>query len=272
MSSTNRRALVRFLAYVRPYTRLIWMATLCGMAKFVLPSTMALSIKFITDRLVGPAAGVAAARGGGSSDIIARGFEAYLGWATKLLPPAWRTSWGAFNVLVVTLLVIYVFWAIATYYRSYLANLAGHRTILDLRTDLYAHLNRLSHSFFSTHQSGAIVSRLMADVALAQNFVGNAMTNIWMDLVTCIFYLYVLFAMDAHLAAAAMLVFPFYILAMRGCGARTTETSRQVQEATEVLSGEVQERVSNIHVVKIFRAEKREVRRFFGSARATCSI
>ena len=64
-----------------------------------------------------------------------------------------------------------------------------------------------------------------------------------------------------------MLVFPFYILAMRGWGARTTETSRQVQEATEVLSGEVQERVSNIHVVKIFRAEKREVRRFFGSAR-----
>jgi subfamily B ATP-binding cassette protein MsbA len=93
------------------------------------------------------------------------------------------------------------------------------------------------------------------------------MTNIWMDLVTCVFYIYVLFAMDAHLAAAAMLVFPFYILAMRGFGARATKTSRDVQQATEILSGEVQERVANIHVVKIFRAEKREVRGFFSSAR-----
>ncbi|HEY2746486.1 MAG TPA: ABC transporter ATP-binding protein, partial [Polyangia bacterium] len=265
MATPDRRALVRFLAYVRPYSRLIVMATLCGMAKFILPSSMALTLKFITDRLVPPAPGAAGAHG--SSDVIVRGFEAYLGWATKLLPEPWRTPWSAFNILVVTLIVIYAVWGVALYYRSYLANLAGHRTILDLRTDLYRHLNRLSHSFFQRHQSGAIVSRLMADVALAQNFVGNAMTNIWMDLATCVFYIYVLFAMDAHLAATAMLVFPFYILAMRGYGPRTTETSRKVQEATELLSGEVQERVANIHVIKIFRAEKREVRRFFGSAR-----
>ena len=266
MGSVARSPLRRFLAYVRPYHRLIAAATVCGMAKFILPSTMALTLKFITDRLV-PAAG-GAAGAGTSSDVIARAFDAYLAWATRLLPAAWRSAWGAFNILVVTLLVVYALWAVATYYRSYLANLAGHRTILDLRTDLFRHLTRLSHSFFHTHQSGAIVSRLMADVALAQNFVGNAMTNIWMDLVTCVFYIYVLFAMDAHLAAAAMLVFPFYILAMRGFGARTTKTSRDVQEATEILSGEVQERVANIHVVKIFRAEKREVRGFFARARS----
>jgi subfamily B ATP-binding cassette protein MsbA len=263
MASPKRRALTRFLAYVRPYTRLIVLATLCGMAKFILPSSMALTLKFITDRLVT----TGTASDSASSDIIVRAFEAYLAWTARFLPSAWRNSWGAFNVLVVTLLVIYAFWGVALYYRSYLANLAGHRTILDLRTDLYRHLNRLSHSFFQAHQSGAIVSRLMADVALAQNFVGNAMTNIWMDLVTCIFYVYVLFAMDAHLAAAAMIVFPFYILSMRGFGARTTKTSREVQEATEILSGEVQERVANIHVVKIFRAEKREVKGFFASAR-----
>jgi subfamily B ATP-binding cassette protein MsbA len=40
-----------------------------------------------------------------------------------------------------------------------------------------------------------------------------------------------------------------------------------VREATEILSGEVQERVANVHVVKMFRAEKREVRSFFSGAR-----
>jgi ATP-binding cassette, subfamily B, putative efflux pump len=259
----DRHALKRFMGYVRPYSRLIVMATLCGMAKFILPSTMALTLKFITDRLVAPVGG---AHESGSRDVIVRAFEAYLAWATALVP-AWRSSWGAFNVLIVTLVVIYAAWAVATYFRSYFANLAGHRTILDLRTDLYRHLQRLSHSFFQQHQSGAIVSRLMADVALAQNFVGNAMTNIWMDLVTCVFYVYVLFAMDARLAAAAMVVFPFYVLAMRGFGKKTTQTSKDVQEATELFSGEVQERVANIHVVKIFRAERREVRSFFQRSR-----
>src|SRR3954471_13318264 len=134
MGPAARSPLRRFLAYVRPYHRLIALATVCGMAKFILPSTMALTLKFITDRLVAPAGG--AAGGATSSDVIARGFDAYLGWATTLLPVGWRSAGGAFNVLVVTLLVVYVLWAIATYYRSYLANLAGHRTILDLRTDL----------------------------------------------------------------------------------------------------------------------------------------
>src|SRR5947207_1626696 len=101
MGSTKRRALVRFLSYVRPYTRLIALATLCGMAKFILPSTMALTLRFITDRLISPAGG---AGDGGSRDVIVRGFEAYLGWATKLLPASSRTPWAAFNILVVTLL------------------------------------------------------------------------------------------------------------------------------------------------------------------------
>jgi ATP-binding cassette, subfamily B, putative efflux pump len=267
MSSGDRRALRRFLRYVRPHTKLIALATLCGMAKFILPSSMALTLKFITDRLVGPLA-----TGGtseqASSDVIVRCFEAYLGWATAFLPAGWSDAWGAFNVLMVTLLVIYALWAVALYYRSYLANLAGHRTILDLRTDLFQHLTRLSHSFFHSHQSGAIVSRLMGDVALAQNFVGNAMTNIWMDLATCVFYVYVLFSMDAPLATASLAVFPFYVLAMRSFGARTTRTSRAVQEETEMFSGDVQERVANIHVVKIFSAERREVQSFFARARS----
>ncbi len=266
MGSPDRRALRRFLRYVRPYTTLIALATLCGMAKFILPSSMALTLKFITDRLIGPGAG-ASATDPGSGDIIVRSFEAYLDRATRLLPPGWNSTWGAFNVLMVTLLVIYALWAVALYYRSYLANLAGHRTILDLRTDLFQHITRLSHSFFDSHQSGAIVSRLMGDVALAQNFVGNAMTNIWMDLVTCVFYVYVLFSMDARLAAASMAVFPLYIVAMRSFGARTTRTSRAVQEETEIVSGDVQERVANIHVMKIFSAESREAETFFARAR-----
>ena len=40
--------------------------------------------------------------------------------------------------------------------------------MMDLRSDLYRHINCLSHSFFQERQSGGIVSRLTADIALAR--------------------------------------------------------------------------------------------------------
>jgi ATP-binding cassette, subfamily B, putative efflux pump len=259
------RALGRFMQYVVPYWGLIALATLCGLMKFILPSSMALTFKFITDRLVGRIAASGAAPA--SDDVVVRAIDAYLAWAVAQLPERLRTPWGTFNVLMVTLVVVYAVWAVSHYYRSVLAQLAGHRVILDLRADLYRHITRLSHSFFHRRRSGAIVSRMMADIALAQNFVGSAMTNIWMDLASCVFYVYVLFAMDARLAAASLLVFPFYVGSMRFFGERSTKTSREVQEAMEAFSGEVQERVSAHGLVKSFAAERREVRAFYGGAR-----
>jgi subfamily B ATP-binding cassette protein MsbA len=262
--SATRQALRRFLGYVWPYTGLIAWATVCGMMKFILPSSMALTFKFITDRLVGRLGGASASA---NDDVIVRAIDAYLGWAARLAPARFGDAWGSFNLLMVSLAIVYAIWGVSFYLRSYLAQLAGHRVILDLRTDLYRHLTRMGHSFFLKRQSGAIVSRLMADIALAQNFVGNAMTNIWMDLASCVFYVYVLFSMDWHLAAASMLVFPLYVAGMRGFGETTTRTSKDVQEAMEVFSGEVQERVSGISLVKSFVAELREVRSFFVGAR-----
>ena len=69
---------------------------------------------------------------------------------------------------MLTLVVVYAVWAVALYYRSQWAQLAGHRVMMDLRMDLYQHIHRLSHSFFQERQSGGIVSRLTADVALVR--------------------------------------------------------------------------------------------------------
>jgi subfamily B ATP-binding cassette protein MsbA len=125
-----------------------------------------------------------------------------------------------------TLTAVYLVWGLSMYFRGYLAQLAGHRTILDLRADLYQHITRMGHSFFNKRQSSGIVSRLMADIALTQNFVGNAMTNLWMDLGSCIFYVTVLFSMDVPLSLTALCVFPFYIATMKTLGRSSTRASR----------------------------------------------
>jgi len=257
-------ALWRFLRYARPYKWLLIGATLAGVLKFVLPATFAIALRYMTDHLV-PQFGSAPQ----PTDPVFAATERYLAWAAGQLPASWSaaTPWGQFNILAVTLLVVYGIWGVAMYYRSYWAQIAGHRVMLDLRTDLFQHIQRLSHSFYQVRQSGGIVSRLTADIALAQNFIGSAMTNIWMDVVACFFYVVLLFSMDVQLTLVALLVFPLYILCMRIFGAESKRTSKQVQEAMEEFAGDLQERVAGYAVVKSFSAEQREARSFFANAR-----
>jgi subfamily B ATP-binding cassette protein MsbA len=243
---------------------LIATATICGITKFLLPATLAVSLRYVTDELM--------AKNDAAQEVTDPSFRwtlSYLKWMSELLPPSWGATSpaGTLNVLMITLVIIYAIWGITFYLRTYLAQLAGHRVILDLRTDLYQHITRQSHSFFQTRQSGGIVSRLMSDIALAQNFIGSAMTAIWMDLTICGFYLYLLFSMDAPLAMASLGVFPLYIASMRTYGRAAKRTTKEVQEALEDFSGDVQERMSGIGVIKSFATERREAKTFFSGAR-----
>jgi ABC-type multidrug transport system fused ATPase/permease subunit len=255
----------RFLRYVRPYAWLLVGATLAGVLKFTLPAAFAIALRYMTDRLV-PRFGAAVQ----PTDPVFSATERYLAWVASHLPAGWgaTTPWGLFNIMAATLLVVYAVWGVSMYYRSYWAQIAGHRVMLDLRTDLFQHVQRLSHSFYQARQSGGIVSRLTADIALAQNFVGAAMTNIWMDVVACVFYLALLLSMDVQLTLVSLLVFPLYILCMHTFGAESKRTSKQVQEAMEEFSGDLQERVAGYALVKSFASERREARAFFGSARS----
>jgi ATP-binding cassette, subfamily B, putative efflux pump len=257
-------ALPRFLRYVKPYWPLIAGATLCGILKFTLPAAFAVALRFMTDRLV-PQFSHAPA----PTDPVFRFTADYLDWMAAKLPAAWNMSgpWSEFNILVVTLFGVYCVWAVAMYFRSYWADLAGHRLILDLRSDLFQHIQRLSHSFFNSRQSGAIVSRVTSDIHVAQNFVGATMTNVWMDLAACFFYLALLLAMDWRLALAALAVLPLHIVCMRVYGGKAHRTSKKVQEAWEEFSGDLNERIGGFALVKSFAAETREARGFFSRAR-----
>ena len=70
-----------------------------------------------------------------------------------------RLTWA----LMIFVSAAFAVWGVSMYYRSYWAQLAGHRVMLDLRTDLFQHVQRLSHSFYQARQSGGIVSRLTAE-------------------------------------------------------------------------------------------------------------
>jgi subfamily B ATP-binding cassette protein MsbA len=170
---------------------------------------------------------------------------------------------GLLNALALTMLVTYLLLAVATFYRSWLAGVAGQRLVFDLRFDFYQHIQSMSHNFFTSQRSGNIVSRFMSDVTLAQNFVGSALTNVWMDSASLFFVVYILFYLEARLAWVALAVMPCYVVLIRYMSPRIKKASRSAQEKMEEMSGDLQEKIAGMGVIKAFHQERREARRFF---------
>lgn len=230
----KRTPIWRFLAYAKPYWPFVAGATLCGLLKFLAPLAFPWMVKVLLD------------------DVV-------LGEA-----PADRERTMLY--LVGGVLAVNAVWMIATYYRSVLAAVAGHRLIRDLRVALFSHVQRLSHDFFTRHQTGAISSRVVNDISLAQNFVGSALTNVWMDVILLLALTVILVSIHPMMTAISLVLMPIYVFALRAMGPRIRNSSQEVQQRLEVLSGELHEKVAGVAIVKGFARESAETKRFAAHA------
>ncbi len=224
-----------------------------GILKFTLPLAFPLAFKYVFDVLLVP------------QPHMERVNRLIDGWCIAIAGLLHLGTGAAakLEALTAALFVLFLVQAVATYYRNYWASMAGHRLIFDLRYALFLHMQRLSHSFFDRSTSGGIVSRFVADIMLAQNFVGSAMTNIWIDAVPLTFVVWILFVLDTRLAWISLIVVPFYVLVIRVLTPRIKKASLDLQEVVEEFSGELQERVAGMATVKSFAREDLEARRFF---------
>lgn len=228
----------RFLQYVRPYIWLIVIAAVGGIIKFTVPLIFPRIMQHFIDDVF-------------SADSVLSASE-------KI---------HQLNYWTLIIIGIYTFlWIPGTYVRHYFTSKAGNQVTFALRYDLYKHMQRMSASYYSKHQSGGIVSVLMNDIALVSNLVGNALTNIWMDGVLVIALLFILLRMDWVLTLASLSIFPFYLVVSKKIGRKVKRNSHMVQDETEEMSAHVQEKVGGYSVVQAFTHEEFERKRFRNEA------
>src|SRR3984957_5969321 len=151
--------LARFLGFVRPHMKMAMAASGMGIIKFNLPLAFPLAFKYIVDVLV-----VHTHKLTGLNAFMDRWCIAI---ASALGLSISMSSKLAVLAGVMTLLMLGQ--AAATYCAEHWTGIAGNRMILDLRCAMFRHLQSLSHSFFDRNPSGAVASRFISDVELAQN-------------------------------------------------------------------------------------------------------
>jgi subfamily B ATP-binding cassette protein MsbA len=156
------------------------------------------------------------------------------------------------HVAVIGTVVIALLQAGSAYLNAYFTVSIGQWIAHDLRQSIYAHLQRLSMSYYDRQQTGPLISTITDDVNAVQDFVSTSLLDILIDSLTIIGMLTVMFALNWSFTLIALAVVPLVVLFAIRLRAAIKQATRDVRLRQSELVSIVQEGLGSIRVVKAF--------------------
>jgi ATP-binding cassette subfamily B protein len=146
----------------------------------------------------------------------------------------------------------------------------GEGVIYDLRSALFARLQRMSLRFFTNTKSGELMSRLNNDVVGAQNAISNTIVDIITNLIQTVAILAVMLSLQWKLTLVSVLILPLFILVARRLGVVLRDIARQAMELNAQMNAHMNEtlNIGGALLVKLFGRALEEEARFSQRAAA----
>jgi ATP-binding cassette subfamily B protein len=140
----------------------------------------------------------------------------------------------------------------------------GEGVIYDLRSSLFARLQRMSLRFFTNTKVGELMSRLNNDVVGAQNAISNTIVSIVTNLIETFALLAVMVALEWRLTLVSVLILPLFIIAARRLGVVLRDIARQAMENNAQMNAHMNEtlNIGGALLVKLFGRSLEEEKRF----------
>ncbi|ETJ12554.1 MAG: ABC superfamily ATP binding cassette transporter, membrane protein, partial [Staphylococcus sp. DORA_6_22] len=229
----GRRMIKRYLKFVKPYRYRIIATIIVGIIKFGIPMLIPLLIKYAIDGVIN------------NHSLTNQEKFSHLGVAIGI---------ALFIFLIVRPPIEFI--------RQYLAQWTSNKILYDIRKQLYNHLQALSVRFYANNQVGQVISRVINDVEQTKDFILTGLMNIWLDCITIIIALSIMFFLDVKLTFAAIFIFPFYILTVYFFFGRLRKLTRVRSQALAEVQGFLHERVQGMSVIKSFAIEDNEAKNF----------
>ncbi|MCP2306404.1 ABC transporter ATP-binding protein [Actinokineospora globicatena] len=150
----------------------------------------------------------------------------------------------------------------------YLSASIGEGLILDLRTRVFDHVQRMPVAFFTRTRTGALVSRLNNDVIGAQRAFSDTLSGVVGNLVTLTLTLVVMIGISWQVTVLALLLLPVFVVPARRMGTRLAAMRREAAEHNAAMATRMTERFSapGATLVKLFGRPDRESAEFAARA------
>jgi ATP-binding cassette subfamily B protein len=167
-----------------------------------------------------------------------------------------RRDAGMLGGLAVIYLLALAFDFFADYGQTLLTTLIGQRVMLDLRTRIFGHLQRLSVSFFDRNPVGRLMTRVTSDVETLNELFSSGLVTVFGDIFTLAAIMGMMLLMNWRLALVAFSVIPLVWLTATLFRRHVREAFRDIRVRLARLNAYLQEQLSGMRVVQLFRRER----------------
>lgn len=187
-------------------------------------------------------------------------------WLTKLLidDGLIAKDYGMLIQLAAAMVLVGIFGTALSGINRYLHTRLSGRILFALRTDLYAHLQRLSPSFFGRRRIGDLLSRIDGDVAEIQRFAVDSLFSAVSSIIGLIGALVLLVTLSWKLSLLVLVLIPLEVVWLRWMRRKVEVRTREMRERSADLSSFLVETLPAMKFIQSSGQEPRERTRLGG--------
>lgn len=164
--------------------------------------------------------------------------------------------------IVLLLLGTYVAGWLVMSGQIYLMGLASQRTLARMRTEIFRAIQGFAMRFFDEREAGDLMSRLVNDVDVINQFLSNGLVSLVSDTLLLVGILVVMVTMHPRLALSSFAVLPAMVATTVILSRRARAAFRRTREKIGAVSADLEENLSGMRVVQAFARESQNLQRF----------
>lgn len=169
------------------------------------------------------------------------------------------------NSITLFLLGVFLLRSLTSLIEIYNLNYVGERIFVDIRKELYAHLQKLSLGFFAERRVGELISRMSSDVTVMRTALTNNMSSLLQQVFLMVGSIVIMFILNWRLTMFILVLIPVIVVLGFVFGFYLRRLSTAVQDEIAEATVVSEEVMQNIREVKSFAREPYEIRRYDGA-------
>lgn len=143
----------------------------------------------------------------------------------------------------------------------------AEQVAFDLRSELMAHMHRLSVRYYQQQKPGRISSRLIQDVESIKEFISSEFTKLFINAMMLLVGIVIIITLNPLLAAVALILLPLDVVIYYLFKGSITESAKKAKERISTISGDLVEQFSGVETMKSAVSEEKEREKFAVSMR-----
>lgn len=181
-------------------------------------------------------------------------------------------NYGMLFTLMMIFVVIFILNNITQVIYSYRATRLTEFIVLDVRKELFSHLEGLDLGFFNKRHIGDIIERLDSDVYGIEAFIDLIVNTILLNIISGIFILGICLHLSWKVTLASLAFFPFYVLTQRYFANKIKKKKKTIIQKDAKLLSFIQENIISISAIKAFVLEKLKLKEYVGKTKELINL